>query len=190
MDNIYKDLSPKPENYVTFSQNLEVNIISVCLGGKIIFKIKADGTVEGGENTEEAALVFAQCVGQHLKNMGWASDTAQTPAIVDDKVQIAVEALEPFAPVWAKLTGLSDGIDVRLDASFALQDATGRARGATCNPNLPKLTVGDFRKAHKALATLKPTAVKAERKPKETSGPVLPEDAIDGDVHIVTAPND
>lgn len=83
-----------------------------------------------------------------------------TPAADADRVRIAVEALEPFVPVWAKLTGLSDGIDVRLDASFALQDATGRARGATCNPNLPKLTVGDFRKAHEARAALKSTAAK------------------------------
>lgn len=90
-----------------------------------------------------------------------AAHPSPTPAADADRVRIAVEALEPFVPVWAKLTGLSDGIDVRLDASFALQDATGRARGATCNPNLPKLTVGDFRKAHKALAALKSTAAKA-----------------------------
>lgn len=89
-----------------------------------------------------------------------AAHPSPTPAADADRVRIAVEALEPFVPVWAKLTGLSDGIDVRLDASFALQDATGRARGATCNPNLPKLTVGDFRKAHKALAALKSTAAK------------------------------
>lgn len=107
---------------------------------------------------EEAAR-FSQKEGFKVRRLVTAHPSP-TLAADADRVRIAVEALEPFVPVWAKLTGLSDGIDVRLDASFALQDATGRARGATCNPNLPKLTVGDFRKAHNALAALKSTAAK------------------------------
>lgn len=71
-------------------------------------------------------------------------------------------ALKPFAEIYDKaFSGLSDGIEVRLDASFDLQDAIGRARGVRYEHQPIHLTVGDFHAAKTALRTPAPGAVEA-----------------------------
>lgn len=76
-------------------------------------------------------------------------------------------ALKPFADIYDKaFTGLSDGVEVRLDASFALQDAIGRARGARYEHEPISLTVGDFHAAKTALRTPASGAVEAARREK------------------------
>lgn len=53
--------------------NNNINIIDVRNKDGVIFSIKSDGTVVGSKNTQEAALIFAKSVSEHLKHMGWAN---------------------------------------------------------------------------------------------------------------------
>lgn len=65
------------------------------------------------------------------------------------------KALGPFHRAYdTSFSGLSDGVEVRLDASFDIQGATGHRRGARCVTQPVALTVGDLHRAKSARAAL------------------------------------
>jgi len=84
----------------------------------------------------------------------WPTKAAAHPVALythpaPDALRVAVEALEPFAAISGPVSGLSDGIEVRFDASFKLQN-----RDAMCVTRPMVVTVGDLRRAKNALAAL------------------------------------